>query len=67
MDQEGVQPKFVSVDPPLLPIRQYKLLCTILNNIEVYNEPVPRTKKPSYAAVKFEVGEEDRIVYESLY
>ena len=24
---------------------QYKLLYTILNNIEVYDEPVPRTKK----------------------
>ena len=26
-------------------ILQYKLLYAILNNIEVYEEPVPRTKK----------------------
>ena len=26
-------------------ILQYKLLYTISNNIEVYEEPVPRTKK----------------------
>ena len=38
-------------------------------NIEVYvMRPLPRTKKILYRAVKFEVGEEDRIVgYESFY
>ena len=34
------------------------------NNIE---EPVPQTKKILHCAVKFEAGEENRIVYESLY
>ena len=41
---------------------QYKLLYTISNNIEVYEEPVPRTKKIHYCAVKFETDEEERPV-----
>ena len=41
---------------------QYKLLYTILNNIEVYEEPVPRTKKIPYYVVEFKAGEENRIV-----
>ena len=41
---------------------QYKLFYTILNHIEVYEDPVPRTKKISHDAFKFEVGE-NRIVY----
>ena len=44
---------------------QYKLLYTILNGTEVYDEPVARTKKILHCAVKFEAGEENRIVYES--
>ena len=62
----GGATKFFNVDPPLQPIRQYKLLCKFSNYIEVYEEPVPRTKKPSDAAVKLEVGEGDRIVFESF-
>ena len=46
---------------------QYKLLYTILNNIEVCEEPVLRKKKIFQCAVKFEAGEENRIVYESLF
>ena len=46
---------------------QYKFLYTILNNIKVYEEPVPRTKNIPHREVKFEAGEENRIVYESLY
>ena len=46
---------------------QYKLLYTISNNIDVYGEPVPRTKKVHYRAVKFEACEENRIISESLY
>ena len=45
---------------------QYKLFCTISNNIEVYEEPVPRIKKIPHRdrdPVKFEVSEKDRIVY----
>ena len=45
---------------------QYKLLCTISNNIEVYEEPVPWTNKIPHCAVEFEAGEENRIVHESL-
>ena len=45
---------------------QYKLSYTILNNIKVYEEPVPRTKKIAHHAVKFEAGGENRIVYESF-
>ena len=41
---------------------QYKLLYTISNNIEVYSEPVPWTKIISHRAVKFQAGEENRIV-----
>ena len=41
---------------------QYKHLCTISNNIEVYDDPVPRTKEITHHAVKFEAGEENRIV-----
>ena len=37
------------------------------NNIEVYEEPVPRTKKHSHDIVKFEAGEQNRTVYEKLY
>ena len=36
---------------------QYKLLVSISNNIEVCEEPVPRTKKIPNHAVKFEAGE----------
>ena len=46
---------------------QYKLLYTILNNIEVYEEPVPRTKKIPHCAVRFEAGEENSIIHECLY
>ena len=35
---------------------QYKLLYTISNNIEVYEEPVRRAKTIPYCAVKFETG-----------
>ena len=38
----------------------------ISNNIKVYDEPVPRTKKIPHRAVKFEAGEENGIVYERL-
>ena len=41
---------------------QYKILYTISNNIEVYEESGPRTKKPSHNAVKFEAGEVNRIL-----
>ena len=46
---------------------QYKLLYAISNIIEVYEEPVPWTKKIPDHVVKFEAGEEDRIVHQSLY
>ena len=46
---------------------QYKPLHTISNNVKVYEESVPRTMKISHCAVKFEAGEENRIIYESLY
>ena len=46
---------------------QSKLLCTISNNIEVYEEPVRGAKKTHHCAVKFEAGEENRIAHESLY
>ena len=46
---------------------QYKLLYTTSNNIEVYEESVPRTKKIPYIVANFEPGEENRIEYESLY
>ena len=39
---------------------------TISNNIEVYEAPVPLTKKLSHCAVKFKAGEENRILHESL-
>ena len=42
---------------------QYKLLVTISNNIEVSEEPVPRTKKIPNHAVKFEAGETGHILY----
>ena len=45
---------------------QYKLLNTILNGIEVYEEPVARTKKVPHWALNFEAGEENRILHESL-
>ena len=45
---------------------QYKLLYIILNNTEVYKEPVPRTKKIPCFAVKFEAGEENSIIHECL-
>ena len=38
---------------------QYKLLHRVSNNIEVYEEPVPRTKKIPHCAVRFDVGEEN--------
>ena len=44
---------------------QYKFLYAI--DIEVYEEPVPRTMKIPNCAVKFEAGEEKRIVYENFY
>ena len=40
---------------------QYKRLYTISNNIEVWGASVP------HRAVKFQAGEENRIVYESMY
>ena len=46
---------------------QYKLLYTICNSIEVYEDSVLRTKKILHHAIKFMAGEENRIVYESLY
>ena len=46
---------------------QYKLLYTLSNNIEVYDDLVPRAKTIPNRAVKFEVVEAKRIVYESLY
>ena len=47
--------------------KQHKLLFSISNNIGVYEEPVLQIKKIPHHAVKFETGEEKRIVYESLY
>ena len=41
---------------------QYRLLYTISNSIEKYEEPVPRRKKIPHHAVKFEAGEGNRIV-----
>ena len=46
---------------------QYKFLYTISINIEVYEDLVQRIQKIPYFAFKFEAGEENRIVYESLY
>ena len=46
---------------------QCKLLYTISNSIEVYEEPVSRTKKIPHHVAKFEAGEEHRIVHECLY
>ena len=40
---------------------------TFAYNIEIYEKPVPLTKKIPHRAVKLEVGEENRIMYESLY
>ena len=37
------------------------------NNIEVYEDPVSRTKTIPHCAVKFEAGKENRILYEGLY
>ena len=51
----------------VLQIYKTNFLCTISNNIEVYEDPVPRTKKIHDCAVKFEAGEEKRIVQEILY
>ena len=42
-------------------LTQYKLSYIISNNIEVYEEPVPQTKKIPNPAVEFEAGEENRI------
>ena len=39
---------------------QYKLLKTISNDTEVYEEPVPRTKKIPHIAIKFKADEENR-------
>ena len=47
--------------------QQYKLLYITLDNIDVYEDPEPRTRKFTHCAVKFEAGEENRIVIESLY
>ena len=41
---------------------QYRLLYTISNSIETYEEPVPRRKKIPHHVVKFEAGEGNRIV-----
>ena len=49
------------------PSHSIQTLYTILNNIEVYEEPVPWTKKMPHCPVKFKASEENRIVYESLY
>ena len=46
---------------------QYKTLYAILNNIEVYDEPVPRSGKIPHRSAKFQASEENRIEYESLY
>ena len=46
---------------------QYKLCYTISNNIEIYEEPIPSTKKIPPCVVKFEIGEENRIVQENVY
>ena len=46
--------------------QQYKLLDITLDNIEVYQEPVARIKRIPHRAYKFEAGEENRIVNESL-
>ena len=51
----------------ILVANQDKLLYTFSNGIQVYEEPVPWTKKIPHRAVKFEAGEENRVVYESLY
>ena len=47
-------------------IIQCRILYRILNNIDVYEEPILRTKKVQYYAVEFEASEENRIVHESL-
>ena len=41
---------------------QYKLLYTISNNIEVYQEPMPQTEKIPHCPVKFRAGEKNKIV-----
>ena len=47
---------------------QYKLLFTISNNVEIYEEPVPRrTKKFHHCAITFGAGEENTIGEESLF
>ena len=48
-------------------ITQYKLLYAIPNSTEVYEEPVPRTKKVPHCAVEYEADEEDRNENECLY
>ena len=40
---------------------------TFVYNFEVYEEPVTRTKEIPQWAVKFEVDEDNRIVYQNLY
>ena len=47
-------------------LHHYKLSYTVLNNIEVYEDPVPRTKKITHLAVKIEASEVNRIVYHSI-
>ena len=42
-----------------LPSNQNGLLCTISNNIEVYEEPVPLTKKIPHCTVKFEASDQN--------
>ena len=53
-----------------MPVEQFKYLLIeykiISNNVKVYQEPVQRTKKIPHCAVKFEAGEENRIVYERI-
>ena len=41
-------------------LQQYKVLCTISNNIEVREEAVPWTNKMPQCAVKFEAGKKEK-------
>ena len=43
---------------------QYKVLCTISNNNEVYEESLPETKKISRPVIKFKAGQKDKNVNE---
>ena len=48
-------------------LSQYKLLYIISNNNEIYEVPVKQTNKLPHCVVKFEAGEENRIVQKGLY